>query len=349
MVRRKSLDDDARPVARVDRSRASGLNIPTLGDGKFGRLDILAALEKKYGAENIQVMSEEMANKKRPVLPTGSLRLDRAIGGGWPFSRIVEVYGPPGGGKTTVVLQAIAACHKLGGRAAFLNLEYGLDASYARRVGCQTVGTSLLVAEPENGEQALSLTEDLVKSGAFGIIVLDSAAAIIPEVELTGDVGDAHVGGQARLLSTGLKRLVRLVARADNCILFLVNQLRTQIGAYGNPERSTGGNAPKFYASVRVAIRAGQKLAQPNEPPYGQKISIQIDKSRFSAPNQKIERTWSMGRGSGRPPKCWTSRSRRAPSRRRAPGTRTRASGSVRAASGPPPSSRPTPSSMPTW
>lgn len=214
----------------------------------------LSQIEKQYGKNTIMRLGDESAKVKVDVVPTGSLGLDIALGiGGLPKGRIVEIYGPESSGKTTLTLQAIAQCQKQGGTCAFIDAEHALDPVYAQKLGVDV--DALLVTQPDNGEQALEIADMLVRSGAVDLIVVDSVAALTPKAEIEGEMGDSHMGLQARLMSQALRKITGN-AKRSNCMVIFINQIRMKIGVmFGSPETTTGGNALKFYASVRLDIR----------------------------------------------------------------------------------------------
>ena len=218
----------------------------------------MAQIEKQYGKGSIMRLGE---NTKMTVdaVPTGSIALDAALGiGGLPRGRIIEIYGPEASGKTTLALHAVAECQKMGGEAAFIDVEHALDPVYARALGVDV--DSLLVSQPDTGEQALEIMEALIRSGAVDIVVLDSVAALVPRAEIEGEMGDAHVGLQARLMSQAMRKLAPAVSKS-NCIALFINQLRLKVGVvYGNPEVTSGGNALKYYASVRLDVRRTETI-----------------------------------------------------------------------------------------
>src|SRR5579864_665234 len=220
------------------------------------------------------------------TIPTGSLSLDMALGGGIPRGRVIEIYGPESSGKTTVTLHAIAEVQKLGGTAAFIDAEHALDPAYAKRIGVDT--DNLLLSQPDSGEQALEITETLVRSNAVDIIVIDSVAALVPRAEIEGEMGDAHMGLQARLMSQALRKLTAATARNNTAIVF-INQLRTKIGVmFGNPETTTGGNALKFYASVRLDIRK-IGVVKDGDQVVGTKTRVKVVKNKMAAPFREAE------------------------------------------------------------
>jgi recombination protein RecA len=220
------------------------------------------------------------------TVPTGSLSLDLALGGGIPRGRVVEIYGPESSGKTTLTLHAIAQVQRNGGTAAFIDAEHALDPAYAKRIGVDT--DNLLLSQPDNGEQALEITETLVRSNAVDIIVVDSVAALVPRAEIEGDMGDAQMGLQARLMSQALRKLTAVISRSKATVIF-INQLRMKIGVmFGNPETTTGGNALKFYASVRMDIRRISQIKQ-GENVIGNRVRVKIVKNKIAPPFRQAE------------------------------------------------------------
>jgi len=246
----------------------------------------ISQLEKSYGKGTIIKMGE---NPKMNVssVSTGSISLDMALGiGGLPRGRIVEIYGPESSGKTTVALHAIAEVQKIGGEAAFIDAEHALDPVYAKNLGVNI--DNLLVSQPDSGEQALEICDALVRSGAIDIVVIDSVAALVPKAEIDGDMGSAHVGQQARLMSQALRKLSGTIAKT-NCIVIFINQLREKIGVmYGNPETTTGGRALKFYASVRIEIRKSESLKDGSDI-YGNRVKCKVVKNKVAPPFKTAE------------------------------------------------------------
>ncbi|MBE6617589.1 MAG: recombinase RecA [Ruminococcaceae bacterium] len=246
----------------------------------------ISQLEKSYGKGTIIKMGE---NPKMNVssVSTGSISLDMALGiGGLPRGRIVEIYGPESSGKTTVALHAIAEVQKIGGEAAFIDAEHALDPVYAKNLGVNI--DNLLVSQPDSGEQALEICDALVRSGAIDIVVIDSVAALVPQAEIDGDMGSAHVGQQARLMSQALRKLSGTIAKT-NCIVIFINQLREKIGVmYGNPETTTGGRALKFYASVRIEIRKSESLKDGSDI-YGNRVKCKVVKNKVAPPFKTAE------------------------------------------------------------
>lgn len=251
-------------------------------EGKKKALSIaMAQIEKNYGKGSIMKMGD---NKKLAVevIPTGSLSLDSALGvGGLPRGRIVEIYGPEGGGKTTVSLHAIAEAQRAGGTAAFIDAEHAMDPAYAKRLGVDV--DNLLISQPDYGEQALEITETLVRSGAIDIIVIDSVAALVPKKEIEGEMGDSVMGLQARLMSQALRKLTAVVSKSKTVLIF-INQLRMKIGImFGNPETTPGGRALKFYSSVRLDVRATEKIKDADKI-IGTRVRVKVVKNKVAPP-----------------------------------------------------------------
>ncbi|ACS81172.1 recombinase RecA [Maridesulfovibrio salexigens] len=242
----------------------------------------LTTIERKFGKGSIMRLDSE-ASHNIPVIPTGSISLDMALGiGGIPKGRITEVYGPESSGKTTLALHVIAECQRAGGTAAFVDAEHALDVKYAKRLGVNT--DELLISQPDYGEQALEITDLLVRSGAVDIVIIDSVAALIPQAELEGNMGETQVGGQARLMSHALRKLTGTIHKSKAVVLF-INQIRMKIGmtGYGSPETTSGGNALKFYSSVRLDIRKIQTLKDKEEV-FGSRTRIKIIKNKVAPP-----------------------------------------------------------------
>ncbi len=250
----------------------------------------LAAINKQYGDGAIMQMGEREV-VSIPKVPSGSLSLDLAMGGGVPLGRIIEIYGPESSGKTTLALHIIAEVQKRGGKAAFIDAEHALDPQYAKRIGVDT--DSLLISQPNDGEQGLEITETLVRSGAVDIIVIDSVAALTPRAEIEGTMGDQHMGLQARLMSQALRKLTAIVSKT-NCTVIFINQLRMKIGVmFGNPETTTGGNALKFYASVRLDVRRIEKITEKGteegQEIVGNRIRVKVVKNKVAPPFRQAE------------------------------------------------------------
>jgi recombination protein RecA len=245
-------------------------------------------IEKQFGKGAIMKLGERTGSTEIEVIPSGSILLDAALGvGGYPRGRIIEVYGPESSGKTTMALHAIAEAQKLGGIAAFVDAEHALDPGYARKLGVNT--DDLWVSQPDTGEQALEIVESLVRSGALDVIVIDSVAALTPRAEIEGEMGDAHMGLQARLMSQALRKLTAIISKSKTCLIF-INQIRMKIGVmFGNPETTTGGKALKFYSSVRLEVRKIETIAQGTQDAVGNKVRIKVVKNKVAPPFRKVE------------------------------------------------------------
>ena len=255
---------------------------PKFGDDRKKALEVaLGKIEKDFGKGSVMRLGDQ-ASHQVEVIPTGCLHLDFALGvGGLPKGRIVEIYGPESSGKTTFALHCIAEAQKMGGTAAFIDAEHALDPIYAQKLGVDI--NELYVSQPDNGEQALDICEALVRSGAIDIVVIDSVAALVPKAEIEGDMGDSHVGLQARLMSQALRKLAGVISKT-NAVAIFINQLREKVGViYGNPETTTGGKALKFYASVRMDIRKGEPIKNGTEV-IGNRVKIKIVKNKVAPP-----------------------------------------------------------------
>lgn len=244
-------------------------------------------IEKQFGKGSIMRLGDESAKMKVPAISTGSLELDIALGiGGIPRGRITEIYGPESSGKTTLTLHVIAEAQKLGGIAAFVDAEHALDPVYAKKLGVNT--DELLVSQPDTGEEALEITESLVRSGAIDIVVIDSVAALVPRAEIEGEMGDAHMGLQARLMSQALRKLTGVISKSKTSVIF-INQIRHKIGVmFGSPETTTGGNALKFYASVRLDIRKVDTI-KVGEDAVGNRVRVKVVKNKVAPPFRQAE------------------------------------------------------------
>ena len=255
-------------------------------NGKSQALNLaIAQITKQFGDGSIMKLGEA---KKIDVelLPSGSLSLDLALGGGYPKGRIIEIYGPESSGKTTLALHAIAEIQRQGGQAAFIDAEHALDPAYAKKIGVNT--DDLLISQPDNGEQALEICETLVRSGAVDLIVVDSVAALVPQAEIDGDMGDAQMGLQARLMSQAMRKLTGIISKSKATVIF-INQIRMKIGVmFGNPETTTGGNALKFYASVRIDIRRIGQIKD-GDNVAGNRTKIKVVKNKIAAPFRTAE------------------------------------------------------------
>ena len=254
--------------------------------GKKQALDLaIAQITKQFGDGSIMKLGESQKIDVE-LLPSGSLSLDMALGGGYPKGRIIEIYGPESSGKTTLALHAIAEIQKQGGQAAFIDAEHALDPAYAKKIGVDT--DNLFISQPDNGEQALEITETLVRSGAVDLIVVDSVAALVPQAEIDGDMGDAQMGLQARLMSQAMRKLTGIISKSKATVIF-INQIRMKIGVmFGNPETTTGGNALKFYASVRMDIRRIGQIKD-GDNIAGSRTKVKIVKNKIAAPFRTAE------------------------------------------------------------
>lgn len=255
-------------------------------EGKSQALGLaLDTIEKQFGKGSIMRLGDAHKTVVE-CIPTGSLALDLALGGGLPKGRIIEIYGPESSGKTTLALHAIAEVQKSGGTAAFIDAEHALDPAYAKRLGVKV--ESLLISQPDNGEQALEITETLVRSNAVDLVVVDSVAALVPRAEIEGDMGDSHMGLQARLMSQALRKLTGVINRSKTTVIF-INQIRMKIGImFGNPETTTGGNALKFYASVRMDIRRTSQIKQ-GDSVIGNHCRVKVVKNKIAPPFREAE------------------------------------------------------------
>src|SRR5436189_994480 len=259
-----------------------------MADERTKAIDLaFAQIEKQFGKGSIMRLGSKEAIVPISVIPTGAISFDAALGvGGFPRGRVVEIFGPESSGKTTIALQVVAEAQKAGGMAAFVDVEHALDPAYAKKLGVDI--DNLLVSQPDYGEQALEITNTLTASGQIDVLVVDSVAALVPKAELEGEMGDSHMGLQARLMSQALRKLTGIVSKSNTCLVF-INQIREKIGVmFGNPETTTGGRALKFYASVRADVRRVAAIKD-GDSPVGNRTRVNVVKNKVAAPFREAE------------------------------------------------------------